>query len=333
MTSSDAKNVSEKVRAICHDAILWDMVFQIDPAAGNTYESLSRFKNSGFSHVSLTLAGDSHNTAEAVAYVGRTRRELNKRGDWIRVIERADEIAEAKRSGQLGVVLHFEGTRPFERNLDMIDIFYKLGIRHALLAFNQANDVGGGCAERVDGGLSRFGSRLIQEMQRVGMLVDLSHTGYKTSLDAIAVSTHPVVFTHSNASVLHPHFRNIRDDQIKACAETGGVVGVSGATMYLGTEKPTSEAIFRQIDYFVELVGADHVGFGFDTLFDGSEMADFVRQHPDEWPDTSGNVFEYSVPEQVTELVGCMLNHGYSEGNIRKIAGQNWVRVCKSVWK
>src|SRR5262249_46809782 len=160
-----------------------------------------------------------------------------------------DDIEAARLSGRLAVGLHLEGTRCFERNLDIIDAYYALGVRHALLAFNQNNDVGGGCAERSDPGLSAFGESVVRRLEAVGMLMDLSHTGHRTTLDAMALARKPCVFTHSMADAVHPHFRNLKDDQIRACAKTGGVIGMSGSGEYIGDLSCSNESILRHVNY------------------------------------------------------------------------------------
>src|SRR5690606_16000592 len=161
----------------------------------------------------------------------------------------------------LAIVFHFQGTNPFGRDLGMVEVFYRLGIRHALMAYNQKNAVGDGCHERTDGGLTRFGLALVREMNRVGMLVDCSHSGYRTTMDA---SEAPVTCSPPNARALADPQRTSRDDQAKACAATGGVIGVNGIGIFLGGNEVSADALFRHIDYFVQLVGPQHVGLGLD---------------------------------------------------------------------
>ncbi len=229
--------------------------------------------------------------------------------------------------------MHFEGTRCFERDLCTIGAFRELGVLYTLLAFNQSNSVGGGCAEGRDGGLTRFGGAFVREMQRVGMMVDLSHTGYLTSLDALAMATRPMIFSHSNAHALAPHYRNIKDDQIKECARTQGVIGISGASDYLGTPKSSAEAVFRHIDYIAQLVGINHVGLGLDAVFDRDAVNAYVRARPLEWPqatqpDWAG--FHYLMPENLPDLIECMLVARYAEADVRRVLGENFLRVCEA---
>jgi membrane dipeptidase len=197
-------------------------------------QTLPRMIASGVDFVSLTLASDAESQIEVVKNLARERRALLSQPERYRLIEKADEIEAAKRDGMLAVSFNLQGTNALAGDLAMVEVFYKLGIRHMLLAYNKRNLVGDGCHERTDGGLSLFGIELVQEMDKVGMIVDCSHTSYHTSMEAIEASANPVIFSHSNPRALWEHDRNIRDDQAKACAASGGLVGVVGVGIFMG---------------------------------------------------------------------------------------------------
>ncbi len=329
-------NISDAAATLHRDALVWDNVFPLEPSMNNDLGQLARFAASGFNVVSLTIAGDNHNISQAVQRVAEIRRRVKQDAVNLVFVETVNDIETAKQAGKLAVTLHFEGTRCLERNVDMVQIFYDLGVRHNLLAFNQSNSTGSGCAERCDGGLTRFGSRLIAEMERVGMLLDLSHTGYRTTMDALEQATRPVLFTHSNATAIAPHYRNLRDDQIKACAETGGLVGISGSSDYLGDPQCRNETIFRHIDYIVDLVGPEHVGLGLDVVFGKDKLNAFIRSRPDEWPGATESGwpgFSYAKPGQIPALTEMMLERGYSKAVIRAVLGENYLRIAKQAWR
>jgi len=249
--------------------------------------------------------------------------------------ERVADIHAAKASRKLAITLHLEGTRCFERNLDMVEAFHRLGVRHTLLAFNNANSAAGGCAEEGDGGLTKFGRRLIAEMERVGMMLDLSHTGPRSSLEALEMTTKPAVFSHSNAAALVPHYRNLTDAQIRACAATGGLIGLSGSSEYLGDPAASSAALFRHVDHVVQLVGIDHAGLGLDIVFDSDALNAWIRGRPDEWPsarDPNWPGFRYAQPAQLAELLELMARAGYGEADLRKFLGGNHLRIAEAVW-
>jgi membrane dipeptidase len=320
------------IQRLMKDLLIWDGVWPWEPWCGNDFDKLEVFARHGWGHLSVTVAGDNHNSSQALARIAAARRALDEASASIVYVESVEEILRARR---LAVSFHLEGTRCFERNLDLVDAFYKLGIRHALLAFNNANSAGGGCAEH-DGGLTAYGRSLVAEMERVGMLLDLSHTGRRTSLEAIEVAKKPVVFSHSNADAVEPHWRNLTDDQIRACAATGGLVGISGSSGYLGDPKAGTPAVFRHLDYIVTLIGPQHVGFGFDVVFDAQPLNEWVRRRPHEWPGTDSPDwpgYSYVQPWQIHELLEEMVKAGYSEKDIRNICGGNYLRICSEVWK
>jgi len=328
-------HVSPTAAALHRDALVCDMVWPLEPWCGNDWHRLSQLHAAGVDMVSLTLAGDNHNVSEAVQRVGAARRKLLDSDEHLILVENTADIERAKTTKKLAVGFHFEGTRCFERNPDLVETFYRLGVRHTLLAFNQGNSVGGGCGEKADGGLTRFGGQLLTEMNRVGMIIDLSHTGRRTTMDAMEVATRPVLFSHSNAEGLVPHFRNIDDEQVRACAATNGMVGVSSSSDYLGEQVSSPQAMFRHIDYFANLVGPEHVGLGLDIVFDHDALNAWIRTRPDEWPGTEASDwpgFRYARPSDYPVLTELMLDAGYAEDDIRGILGGNFLRVCAANW-
>ncbi|MDO8861997.1 membrane dipeptidase [Haliea sp. E1-2-M8] len=317
-------------------ALIWDMVWPYEPSVGNSLAKLRTFQSAGYHFISLTMAGDNQNIAEAVQRLAGVRTEIAAESDWLVLVESIGDVDRAVAEGKLAVGLHFEGTRCLERNLEMIEVYYALGVRHNLLAFNVANSCGSGCADKTDSGLTVFGRRVVTEMDRTGMLLDLSHVGHRTSLDAIEIAAGPVVFTHSNVASLAPGFRNLSDDQIDACGQTGGVIGISGASTYLGDEDCRSETVFRHIDYIAQRIGAEHVGLGLDVVFNADAVTAYARGRPDEWPvarDPSWPGFRYVQPGQVAEIAELMSSSGYSTADVRGVLGENFYRVCSEVWK
>lgn len=220
--------------------------------------------------------------------------------------------------------------------MDLIQVYYDLGVRQTLLAYNQKNLVADGCAEPANGGLSNFGRAVIKEMNRVGMLVDGTHTGHRSTMEAMEISEAPFIFSHSNPYAVRPHYRSIKDDQIKACAATGGVIGINGAGFWVGDMDASTEAIFRCLDYTVELVGPEHVGIGFDYIYDIDSLINFARQQRFVWPPFEGEEMvkhNYAGSEQMVELVQMMIDHGYPDDAIVGILGENFARVAAAVWK
>lgn len=330
--------VSEAAATLLREALVWDNTFPFSDLCGTFAEhvqSLRRMKASGYDFVSLTVSGDQFGVGHCARRIGDVYAVVRANADWLTLCLSADDIEGAKAQGKLGVGLHFQGTEPFGNDINTVEVFYRLGIRHALLAYNQKNHVGDGCHERTDAGLSRYGLQLIAEMNRVGMLVDCTHTGHRTTMEAMEASAAPCIFSHSCARSLHDHERNITDDQAQACARTGGVVGVPGIGIMLGNNDASTDNLIRHIDYLVQLIGARHVGLGFDfvssmpTLMRGVEV-NKARYPAGQYQETNIAIVQ---PEQMPSMVEGLLKRGYKEDDVRGILGGNFLRVCRQVWK
>jgi membrane dipeptidase len=264
---------------------------------------------------------------------------LREYRDKITFVSRAGDIARAKKERKLGVTFHFQDTLPLDRSVGLVEVYQRLGVRMIQLCYNQKNFVGDGCSERTDSGLSDFGVSVIREMERVGIVVDLSHTGYRTTMDALDIAERPLVFSHSNVRKLCESRRNIRDDQIKAVAAKGGMVGINGFPAFVKKGAPPTLADFvEHIDYVAQLVGIDHVGLALDYYGQGS-AADYAaaitsgRWRTDEYPPPP-HIYPVGIedargfPNITRELLG----RGYKDDDVLKVLGGNWVRVFREIW-
>ena len=284
---------------------------------------------------------------------GPTLRAL---GAWLRAIERdprlapvrrAADFAAAKAQGQLGVLFHFQGTEPIEDDLDLIDAYKALGVGMIQLAYNTRNRVGDGCEERTDAGLSNFGLRAIERLNEARVVVDCSHTGYRTTMDAIEASSRPVVFSHANPKAVRDTRRNIADEQIRAAAATGGLIGAVGFPAFVSASpRPTLDEFIDHIDHLVKLVGDDHVGLGIDyyggqvpvvdddeatRLYEGRIAAGEWR--PESYPPPPHHYPDgIATPQGLRNLTRRLLERGHGEETTTKILGGNWVRVFREVW-
>jgi membrane dipeptidase len=333
MNSSTPESNSDYARELLSTSLVWDMTLPWDPSALDQ-DTLPRFKAAGIDVISLTV--DMPTLDATIRHIAAVKSDIKNHFESMVLVQTIEDVTKANNSGKLALTFNLQETNPLDGNLDMIDVYYELGVRHMLLAYNQQNRVGDGCAERTDSGLSRFGARVVKEMNRVGMLVDGTHSGYKTTMEAMEISTAPFIFSHCNSWQVVPHYRNIKDDQIKACAATGGVIGVNGLGEFLDDPNATSESIFRHLDHMVNLVGPRHVGIGLDFVKDTDGFWSWVRRNPEMWPLIDGRPHTntaFGQPEQFIELCELMLSHQYPEEDVIAILGGNFKRVAHEVWK
>jgi membrane dipeptidase len=292
-----------------------------------------------------TLAS-TEGTAETLRTVARWRR-IVREDERLLLVQRAADVEEVHRTGRFGIIFHFQGTDPFENDLDLIDLFKDLGVGIVQLTYNVKNRVGDGCEERTDCGLSRFGVELVKRLNAAKVIVDCSHTGYRTTMESIALSTAPVVFSHANPKGVLDSGRTIADDQIRAVAETGGLVGAVGFPAFVSRNlRPTLDEFIDHIAYVADLVGIDHVALGIDYFSGQAGVADDATAErvyraavdagiwsPENYPPPP---YWYpagiETPRTLSNLVPRLLERGFSESDTRKVLGENWLRVYRAVW-
>ncbi len=259
----------------------------------------------------------------------------------------AAEMRAAKQAGTLGLLLHFQGTDPIEDDPELVHAYKALGIGVIQLCYNVRNRTGDGADERQDSGLSYFGVALIKAMNEARVIVDCAHTGVRTSLDAVEVSTRPVIVSHGNPRAIKNSQRNLPDELIKAIAGSGGVIGVVGFPAFVGDDvKPTLDRFIDHIAYLGDLVGIDHVGLGIDYYLGQdpvTPLAEAKRQYdsaiargiwrpgtypppPHHYPDG------IATPRELPNLTRRLLERGFASGDVRKVLGENWLRVYEAVW-
>lgn len=322
--------------ALHADALVWDDHSGFEPSPLADLDQLERWWKSGVDHLSVNVGYDVMPWGQTIRTLADFRRRIALRPDRYLLVHTADDVLRAKELGLLGITFDLEGMDALNDDLAMVAFYHRLGVRQMLFAYNRDNSAGGGC-HGADVGLTPFGRAVIAEMNRVGMMVDASHCGHRTSMEAFEVSSKPVIFSHSNPWALTQRGRNVRDDAIRGCAATGGVIGLNGIGHFLDDEQATSELIFRRIDYVTQMVGPDHAGIGLDYPFPvgGEEIDSLLLRHPEFWPPSEGygtGRFRNATPEQFPELTALMVGSGYPEAAIRGVLGENFLRVARQVW-
>ena len=318
------------------DALVWDDHSGFEPSPLADLDQLERWRASGVDYLSVNVGYDLMTWQATIRTLADFRRRIGLRPDRYLLVATADDVMGARERGLLGITFDLEGMNALNDDLAMVGFYHGLGVRQMLFAYNRNNSVGGGCHDE-DLGLTEFGRAVVAEMNRVGMVVDASHCGHRTSMEAFEISGKPVIFSHSNPWALTRRGRNIRDDAIQGCAATGGVIGLNGIGHFMNDREARSESLFRCIDYVVQLVGADHAGIGLDYPFPvaGQEIESLLLRHPEFWPPSEGygsGLYRNSTPEQLPEITSLMVRAGYPEAAIRGVLGENFLRVARDVW-
>ena len=291
----------------------------------------------GITFTSVTIASDEISVGEVVQWIAAARRYFSSQPEKFALVDSAMEIRAAHAAGKAAVNLHFQGTNPLAGDLKLVEVYRRLGVGHMLLAYNYRNLVGDGCHEPTDAGLSAFGRELIAEMNRARMIVDLSHVGTRTALEAIEASARPVIVSHSNSRAIFDHARNIPDELARAVAQAGGVIGVNGVGLFLSAARSdiSARTIARHANHFAQLVGPEHVGIGLDSVPDVRYFVEhFGRKNRDRY--RTGGYFQqqpsFAGPAVIPELARELSASGWSSADLRGFLGENWLRVMAEVW-
>lgn len=317
-------------------AIVWDnhVCLPLRPADASFLPQLQRHRQAGVNVVTLNIYMDSQPWHSAVKVLAHFRHWLKAHDEDYLLAATLADIETAVEQGKLAVVFDIEGGCALDGQLSLLQLYYDLGVRWMLPAYNKNNSLGGGCQDE-DSGLTEFGRRVIDEMARIGMVMCCSHAGYRTAMQVMEYSSNPVIFSHSNALALQQHPRNIPDELIRACAQTGGVIGVNGIGLFLANNDAATEQIVRHIDYICTLVGPEHVSLGLDYAYDQQELNDYINNNPALFPTEKGYSagMQLAVPEQIPEIGRELLQRGYTQAQVDGILGNNLVRIAAQVWK
>ena len=273
---------------------------------------------------------------DTMANIARWKKDLAENADILTQVHSAADIRNAKAENKDGIILGWQNTYAIEQNLDHLRLFRDLGVRVIQLTYNTQNLVGSGCWESRDSGLSDYGRDMVDLMNELGILVDLSHVG-----DAIAHSQKPVAFTHCFPNTLLDHPRNKSDEMLRTLADKGGFIGVVAYTPFMPKgDNSTVEDVLDGFAHMIDLVGEDLVGIGTDftqdqdvAFFDylrsdkgsGRQLSKPMAKRPD-------NPVGLDGPAEYPNLTAAMVKRGWGETRIRKILGENWLAFLEEVW-
>lgn len=306
-------------------------------------EHVERMLAGGITAANATITLQ-HDFQETVELIVEFDRKLTTWADVIRPVRTVADIHAAKREGRVGIIYGLQNTSSIENDLRLIEPLAALGLRVIQLAYMTGNLVGDGCLEPRNAGLTVFGRACVGELNRLGVLVDLSHCGQRTTLDAIEASDGPVAFSHACARGLCGHPRNKTDEEIRELAAKGGVMGITPLAGFVADDPADADLdrYLDQIEYVVELVGIDHVGLGMDyTEFLPAEVLVPVKWGGTHVPTGLEGITEWPIP-YATGIAGSaelgnvtegLLARGFGEDDVQKVLGGNFLALLERVWR
>ena len=300
---------------------------------------------SGITAVNLTVSGSDF--AGTVQNIAGWMDRIERYPEAFSHVRTLDQLLAAKQERRLGIVFGFQDTTPFEGGLDEIEIFLNLGVKVTQLTYNIRNLAGDGCLETANGGLTGYGHAVVGRMNELGMIVDLSHCGQRTTAQGIAASSVPAAITHSGCNSVARHPRSKDDAELRALAEGGGVIGIYLMPFLTPGRIPMRSDVLDHIEHAINVCGEDHVGIGSDlstTPIDGSDEywarhREFVSRRinegvaaPNEDPDILFTVEDLNSARRMELIADGLTGRGHSGGRIEKIIGNNWVRLFEDIW-
>ncbi|MBY0557444.1 MAG: dipeptidase [Burkholderiaceae bacterium] len=318
--------------------INWDAHACLPQHPQADFTPVQRLHDAGVNYVSLNVGADMNPIAQVMSVIAGYRATIAANPDRYVLVSSVDDIIQAAADGRMAISFDLEGALPLLDQPEMVKLYAQLGVRQMHFAYNRNNSVADGCHD-LPRGLTSLGHSMVAAVNDAGILLDCSHTGRLCSLDIMAASSQPVIFSHANPYTLVPHGRNITDEQIRACAATGGVVCISGLSWFLGQEHPGAEAVARHVAYVADLVGVSHAGIGLDICFTQPGLDDTPPGAFDPsywWPASAGYNPErpptFTPPEVWRQLPLALRKVGLSDAEAELVLGRNMMRVAQQVW-
>jgi membrane dipeptidase len=300
-----------------------------------------RFKDSGINAFHIAVGtGGVEAYLNTLRFIASWDSFLANHDRWLMRVDSASDLDRLKSSGKVGVILGVQNSEHFRSPAD-VDYFHSLGQRVSQLTYNTRNLIGNGSTERRDEGISDFGAAIIERMNKVGMAVDVSHCGDRTTLDAFELSKTPALITHSNCRALVPgHPRCKTDEAIKKMAASGGVMGITGVRMFVKNDEPTTvEHFLDHFDHVKKLVGVEHLGVGSDIDLDGYDdmPAEENKRLRAGYKGSYGfrekiDIEGVDHPKRIFDLTEGLIRRKYTDREIEMVLGGNFKRVLAQIW-
>jgi len=308
--------------------------------------NLDLVRGSGINIIKLTLGGINDDFAHTVASIAQVQQLIELHPQYFTVVRNAADMARAQHEHRLGIILSFESVEMLGGQLSSFEVFRNLGVRVMQLSYNRTSPFAAGVMEPKAGGLTALGHEAVREMNRLGVAIDVSHANPATTADVLASSSQPPVMTHAGCAAVHVHPRNKTDEQLRALAAKGGVVGIYDLP-YLtpSPRQPTVDDYMAHLAHALEIAGEDHVGIGSDVgiaPLDISPAGMAETEHelkerraaglaaPEE--DRPPYVVGLNTPRRLEIIADRLLKRGYSAGVTEKVLGANFARVLTQIW-
>lgn len=339
-------SVSDRIKELCEpfkdDPMLYSsmpakMITQLS-ASGEIPEYKEEWYKSGIT------AGNREIHLETLESIITSMAEVQLQfdsADWLIKALTAEDIRAAKRNGQKAGIITAQETDGLGRNLERLDVLHNFGLRILQLTYNNQNQIGAGCAEQSNAGVTNFGKRFIERLNKLGIIVDTGHCGKQTTLDACNYSKTPVIASHTGVETIYPHMRCKSDEEIIAIAKTGGVIGIFAMPWFVHEDPnhTTIDHVLDHIEYVIRLVGVDHVGIGTDwPMSDVLWSLVYFKEHiapklgfaKGDGPSTEtvAGLEKYS---HFINFTRGLVARGYTDEDITKIMGGNWLRVFEEI--
>lgn len=318
--------------------INWDAHICLPQHPQADFAPIAQLHAAGVNYVNLNVGADMNPLSQVMSVIAGYRATIASEPERYVLASSVDDIIQAAADGKIALGFDLEGAMPLLDQPDMVELYAQLGVRQIHFAYNRNNSVADGCHD-VARGLTPLGHRMVAAVNDAGILMDCSHTGRLCSLEIMSASSMPVIFSHTNPYTLVQHGRNVTDEQILACAATGGVVCVSGLSWFLGSAQPTAADVARHAAYIAELAGVAHVGIGLDICIQQKDLDDTPPGDFDPaywWPASAG--YRADTPPSFTPIstwrtIAAELRKlGMSVKEAEMVMGRNMMRVAQQVW-